>query len=621
MLQVKKIYVNEEMNAIVIRDVPDVIEVAGRILDANDVPDAEVLLEVEVIEVSKKNAESLGLVLSKYALSMNTWTPQSAFFSDALTNTTTTASSSSGSGSPVTTSATPANLLQTFSWKNFQGYMTVPSATFNFGKTLSNAETLASPKIRVKNREKAKFNVGTRVPITTTSSPTGGGVSVNVQYVDVGVKVNAEPTIQLNNEVNMKLSLEVSSIISKEKIGDTASLTTVVTIGTRNLDTVLSLKDGETSVIGGLMQDNKTRSKQKVSILGDLPILGPLLTGNDDSNDKSELILAITPRIVRGVAVPEGDAAQFWSGREDEPSIKKPYGSFVSDTEEIIDDVKGQAKPPQLFYPSSPKPAAPVASPSPAQSSATQAAPQPLQTATPAAVSPVPPAVPVKPPVQSQTVNPIQPTTAAVPVVGKAVPQPVTTAQQPPAQALQSAVPAEAPLPANVPVPVKDTIAAQSALKVQPTPTPQPAPVAQSEQKPSRVSVTIAAPPLVKVKDQFVIEIKATAVSGLKSAPFVLAYDPIFVEFVGASAGDLLKNDGKQPVFRATNDKSTGQVTFNISRPDDSSAINGSGKIALVTFKARNQGPASFGLMGVNFIGQGGKQIETLPYNTVVEVK
>ncbi|MBT0662783.1 type II secretion system protein [Geobacter pelophilus] len=626
MLQVKKIYVNEEMNAIVIRDVPDVIEVAGRILDANDVPDAEVLLEVEVIEVSKKNAESLGLVLSKYALSMNTWTPQGAFFSDALTNTTTTASSTTPS--TTTSVVSPSNLLQAFSWKNFQGYMTVPSATFNFGKTLSNAETLASPKIRVKNREKAKFNVGTRVPITTTSSPTGGGVSVNVQYVDVGVKVNAEPTIQLNNEVNMKLSLEVSSIISKEKIGDSASLTTVVTIGTRNLDTVLSLKDGETSVIGGLMQDSKTRSKQKVSILGDLPILGPLLTGNDDSNDKSELILAITPRIVRGVAVPEGDAAQFWSGREDEPSIKKPYGSFVSDTEEITDDAKGPAKPPQLFYPSSPKPAPPVSSPSPAQSPATQASPQPLQTATPAAVSPVPPAPPVTPPVQGQTINSSQPATTAVPVVGKAVPQPLPSAQQPPAQTLQNAsqiaVPAVAPLPANVPAAAKDAVAPQTTPKAsndKPAQASQPAPAPQQEQKPSRVSVTIAAPPLVKIKDQFVIEIKATAVSGLKSAPFVLAYDPIFVEFVGASAGDLLKSDGKQPVFRATNDNSTGQVTFNISKADDGSAINGSGKIALVTFKARNQGPASFGLMGVNFIGQGGKQIETLPYNTVVEVK
>jgi general secretion pathway protein D len=108
--------------------------------------------------------------------------------------------------------------------------------------------------MRIKNKEKAKFNVGTRVPITTTSSPTGGGVSVNVQYVDVGVKLNAEPTIQLNNDISLKLSMEVSSILSRDTVGGAGSATTVVTIGTRNLDTVLSLKDGDTSVIGGLIQ-------------------------------------------------------------------------------------------------------------------------------------------------------------------------------------------------------------------------------------------------------------------------------------------------------------------------------------------------------------------------------
>ena len=118
-----------------------------------------------------------------------------------------------GTTATTTTSTTgPSNLLQFFAWKQFSGFLTVPNATFNFGKTLANGETLSSiPKIRVKNREKAKFNVGTRVPITTTSSPVGGGISVNVQYVDVGVKLNAEPTIQLNNEISIKFGMEVSS--------------------------------------------------------------------------------------------------------------------------------------------------------------------------------------------------------------------------------------------------------------------------------------------------------------------------------------------------------------------------------------------------------------------------
>ena len=310
MLQVKKIYVNEEANALVIRDTPQVIEVARKILEANDVPDAEVLLEVEVFELSKQNAETFGMLLSRYGVSMGVTTPQSKFLSDSLVSTTTTTTGT------TTTVADTGNLLNAWSLRGYNGYLTVPSATFNFGKTLANGETLSNPKIRVKNREKAKFNVGTRVPITTTSSPSGGGVSVNVQYVDVGVKVNAEPTIQLNNEVSIKLGLEVSSILQRDTIG-TDQATTVVTIGTRNLDTVLSLKDGETSIIGGLIQKTDTDSKNKVFLLGDIPFLGSLLSNTNKSGEKRELLLAITPRIVRGVTVPDDDIAAFWSGREE----------------------------------------------------------------------------------------------------------------------------------------------------------------------------------------------------------------------------------------------------------------------------------------------------------------
>ncbi|MBI5657474.1 MAG: type II secretion system protein [Geobacter sp.] len=580
MLQVKKIYVNEEMNALVIRDVPEVIEVARKIIEANDVPDAEVLLEVEVIEVSKKNAESLGLVLSKYALSMNTFTPAGDFFSDVLTNTTT----STDTTTTTTNTVGVSNLLQVFNWRKFQGYVTVPNATFNFGKTLSNAETLASPKIRVKNREKAKFNVGTRVPITTTSSPTGGGVSVNVQYVDVGVKVNAEPTIQLNNDVNMKLSLEVSSILSREKIGDSTSLTTVVTIGTRNLDTVLSLKDGETSVIGGLIQDAKTNSKQKVSVLGDIPLIGALFSGKDDSNDKSELILAITPRIVRSLTVPEGDAAIFWSGREDEPMVHRPYSSFEQEPEFAAPAATPAFAPQPAAAPASvpaaiPQPSvAPLASPAPvtaASPSPTPLAPAPSAATSPGAtpVTAATPAVVASPAAQPAVVAPI------IPVV------PSQSTATPPQAAAKTA---EAPLP---------------------------------QTKPSRLSVTIGAPSTVKVKDQFIVEIKASDVVGLQNAPFILAYDPIFVEYVGAAEGNLLRQDGKPVTFRVTDDKNTGQVTFALNRPADSGGVNGSGTLATVTFRARNQGPASFGLMAVNFTGQGGKQFDVLPYNSVVEVK
>jgi general secretion pathway protein D len=239
---------------------------------------------------------------------------------------------SSGSSTTTTTtstgsSSTISGLIRAFQVNGYGGFVTAPSGTYNLAKTLSKGEVLSNPKVRIKNKEKSKFTVGTRVPITTTTT-TNTTTSVNVQYVDVGVKVNAEPTIQLNDEVTIKLSLEVSSILSTETVGGAGSATSVVTIGTRNLETVLSLKDGETSVIGGLISRTNTNDKTKIFLLGDLPLIGPLLSNNNDSKSKTELVLAITPRLVRGVTVPQIDLAAFMSGKEDEPSLVRPLGAF-----------------------------------------------------------------------------------------------------------------------------------------------------------------------------------------------------------------------------------------------------------------------------------------------------
>jgi general secretion pathway protein D len=372
MMPTKKIYVNEDANALVIRDTPESIEVARKILDANDIPDAEVVLDVEVVEISKDKMDNFGLVLSQYAVSLAAaQNGSSSFLSDTLVPPTTSTTTSS------TSSATVNNLLNFFSYRGYNGFMTVPNATFNFAKTLTNGETLANPKIRVKNREKSKFNVGTRVPITTTSSPVGGGISVNVQYVDVGVKVNAEPTVQMNNDISIKLSLEVSTIVGQQTVGGTNAPTTVVTIGTRNLDTVLSLKDGETSIIGGLIQDTKSTNKTKISFLGDIPIIGSLLSNTNKTGSKDELLLSITPHIVRGITVPDSDVASFWSGKEDEPSTTNPYASFVQEPEITAVQPATRALPPGPNSPVAPVvPAAPV----------TQAIPAvPVVPATPAA--------------------------------------------------------------------------------------------------------------------------------------------------------------------------------------------------------------------------------------------
>ncbi|NVN99217.1 MAG: type II secretion system protein [Geobacteraceae bacterium] len=551
MLQVKKIYVNEEMNTLVLRDTADVIEVARRILDANDVPDAEVVLEVEVIELAKKNAESFGLALSKYAIGASLYGPNGAF-SDTLTAATT--STTSSTTTTTTTAATNTQLLNLFRWGDYRNYITVPNATFNFGKTLGNAETLSNPKIRVKNREKAKFNVGTRVPITTTSSNGVGNYNVNVQYVDVGVKINAEPTIQLNNDVNIKLGLEVSSILSKEKVG-TDGNTTVATIGTRNMDTVLSLKDGETSVIGGLIQDTKGNNTSKIFLLGDIPIIGNLLSNKDNSQDKTELILAITPRIVRGITVSDPEVASFWSGVEDDPSVAKQYASFAQEPEFNAPAAKSVSAPPAQPQPKAqPSASLPQAVP-------TQNVQQPAQAAAqPVVVTPVAP---------QSAVQVTDPQAVADPAAAKA---PDLAANLPPAQV-------------------------------------------------RRVSLSISAPTVVKVGEQFSADIMISEANNLFSAPFKIIYDPAFIEAVLLTEGDMFKKDGKPSNFTGKIDKTVGALEIRFFREAENGGISGAGKLFSATFKARAPGLASIGFTGIKLTGQGYKPVESTPYNAVIEVK
>lgn len=578
MIQVKKAYVNEDSNSIVVRDSADIVAVVEKILDANDMPEAEVVLDVEVIEMSDKNAQNVGLLLSNYNIQLGAFSPKDKLMATTLTSATTTSSSTT---TTTDTSATIDNLLRVFTMKGYGGFVTVPNATYNLGKTLAKGEVLSNPKIRVKNKEKSKFNVGTRVPITTTTL-NGTLSQVNVQYVDVGVKVNAEPTIQLNNEITIKLSLEVSSILTKEKIGDASSLTTVVTIGTRNVETVLTLKDGETSIIGGLIQNTSNNDKTKIFLLGDIPLIGPLLSNSNSSKDKTELLLAITPRLVRGVSVPVPGLASFVSGKEDDPSLVRPMASF--DLEAVFDSAaKSKAQPKAADK----KTAVPAAKPAPASTAttpgtATKPAAQPATA--PAATPGAPGAAPAVPGTKIDSAAP-----AAVHKQGGPVPAPVQT-----------------------PAPAAPTVPAPSAAPAVPVPAPAPA---------QRALLQIAAPSSSTIGQQFGVDIKVTGVTDLSNATFVLTYDPIFVEFISMTEGPFLKKDGKPTTFSSKADSAGGAVSAILSRVSGSGGVSGGGIVASAMFRAKNQGPASFAFRNVAFSTANGASQNVLPFSTAVDVR
>jgi general secretion pathway protein D len=167
--------------------------------------------------------------------------------------------------------------------------------------------------VRVKNRQSAKVLIGERVPVITTIATANVGTSESVSYLDVGLKLDIEPTVTLDAEVSMKIALEVSNIL--ETI-TRASGTQAYRLGTRNTSTTLRLHDGETNILAGLIQRDERRSNTGVPGLNEIPVVSKLFGGSQDSDNRTEIVLLITPRIIRNLDMPGVGLQEFLSGTD-----------------------------------------------------------------------------------------------------------------------------------------------------------------------------------------------------------------------------------------------------------------------------------------------------------------
>jgi len=285
------IHIDEKLNMLVIRDTPEVIRLVEKLIASQDMAEPEVMLEVEVLEVSRNKLQELGM---RYPEQLSV------------------------SATGASASAKPGN-LSIDEWKNLNSSsirvsVTNPTFILNLRKVDTDTNLLANPRVRVRNREKAKIHIGERVPVITTTSTANVGVSESVTYLDVGLKLDIVPNIYLEDEVAMKVGLEVSNILETVV---TPTGTQTYRLGTRNTETTLRLKNGETQVLAGLIQDDERKTANKVPGLGSLPLIGRLFSSNTDNRTKTEIVLLITPRVLRNIVQPEMDIAEFSSGTAD----------------------------------------------------------------------------------------------------------------------------------------------------------------------------------------------------------------------------------------------------------------------------------------------------------------
>lgn len=287
-LKSRDVVVDEKLNLVILRDSPEAVKLATQLVALQDVAEPEVMLDVEVLEIKRSRIMDLGVA----------W-PQSLGFAPL-----------------IGTSGAPISIDELRGLNSSVVGVSGIRATLNANKTDSDSNTLANPRIRVRNKEKAKVVIGDKVPnITTNVSPgaVSNFVSQSINYVDVGLTLNVEPTIYLNNEVGIRISLEVSNLVDTVT---TDSGSVAYRIGTRSATTMLQLKDGENQVLAGLINSEERSSGSKVPGVGSLPILGRLFGSTRDANDKTEIVLSITPRLVRTIQRPPAAASEFSAGTE-----------------------------------------------------------------------------------------------------------------------------------------------------------------------------------------------------------------------------------------------------------------------------------------------------------------
>ncbi len=539
MLESKRVYVNELLNAVVIRDAPAKLRLAERIILANDRREPEVEFDLEVLEVNRTKSLKYGLNFAK-----------SAGFGMIPPGVT----------GGVTTSPTQFTFKQLTDLGANTYLFTLPaSVLLDFFKQDSDAKTLASPKIRVLNNQKASVSIGDKQPIllsttnvlpgqaATGAVPTTSTVT-SIEFKDTGVKLTVEPTIHLVDELTLKLKVEVI------RLGDQVTLQASPEIkqfrfGTRTAETILNIKDSESVVLAGLIQDDERKTRVNVPILGDIPIIGNLFSSTTLDTIQTEVVLTITPRIIRSLSVPDMETQAFWSGTEGAYSTTPMFAPLYAKQDRgTVTDIAMKSAPEKARRPS----------PGPSAGPPAPAAPGP----------------------------------AAAPAVTPGLPSP-------PIPSPSATLPAGAPLPPS------------PGAVTQPPPTVVAKGGPVFSFRPSELSTLVG--------QEVRLDLSADQLGAFTESILTVGFDPNILELRQALEGEVLKRAIGAASMTASGDPSTGQVELRIRRQGDSGA--GNGVLATLVLRAKAAGSSPILLKKSVVSGSDGKPVPVTSSQAVVRVR
>ena len=379
---------NKTANTLTVRASAPVMNIIERMLEANDKPRAEVIIDVQILEISRERAKTYGLNLSQYAIG--------GFFSPEVA---------------PSDSTPPFNLntiTQGVSTADF--YLSVPTALIRFLESDSRTKVLAKPQLRGTEGQKVSLNLGEDVPIpTTTFTPLAAGGAAtspltSFGYRTIGIIVEMTPRVTYDGDIMLDLSLENSARGGDVNIAGQA----LPAFNSRKVITRLRLRDGESNLLAGLLREDERRSLQGFPGLLRMPVIQQLFGNNDSTIRQTDIVMLLTPRIVRSHELTANDLAPIYIGPQSNLSLgggPPPLINPPAAEPPVPPDAPPPTPPPgtpQLPPGSSPIPGftvLPPTPPAPAAPTPPAAAPPPTPEPTPApAPAPPPPAAPVTQP-------------------------------------------------------------------------------------------------------------------------------------------------------------------------------------------------------------------------------
>jgi len=323
LLDLRRVQQFNAQNAIIVRDTPDKVMLAEKIVNDIDKPKAEVVVQFSVLQARRDRIQDLGINpgTSMGNIGSVTFAPP---------GTTTTTPSTTGTTTTPTTAGIPLNALHSIGTGDYS--ITLPSATATALLTDSQTRIIDDPQIRMVDGQEAKLRIGERVPVATGSFQAGVGVgttgtaglvnplvNTQFQYLDVGVIIDVTPRIHPeDHEISLKLSIEVSSVTGTQNIGGINQ----PVISTKKIEHDVRLQDGEVNILGGLIERTNTHNLAGWPGLSQIPFLKYFTSETDTENVDEEDLIVVTPHIIRIPNITAENLRSIASGSDTNPEIR-----------------------------------------------------------------------------------------------------------------------------------------------------------------------------------------------------------------------------------------------------------------------------------------------------------